>query len=142
MQFVTPLNRKVNFTPMRSVLLLFLLFISFQAFGQKDYDKRLLAKYSEEQIKGLQTSNPEIIQFWTYFLDHGYIVDAVEYGKRIQLVDQIKIKNLEKFNPFSAGLSGPGEVRRYFSIADSDQILIVLSNDEFVQKFKASISSK
>lgn len=66
---------------MRNVLLLagFLL-LSSLAFSQSNsFDERLLSLYNQEQIENLLEESPDVISFWTYYLDNGYFIsDYIE----------------------------------------------------------------
>ena len=123
---------------MRILVILFLLLTTVGLRAQAEYDKRLLAKFSEAQIQSLQENNPEIIAYWTYFLDHGYEVVDIPAGKADALTEEINLgRRKAAFNILAAKLGTPGEHPRYFKIAGTNQMLVVLSNDDFVEKFKA-----
>lgn len=115
-----------------------MLLAAHMALGQSNYDKRLLEKYPESQILDLQSSNPEIISYWTYFLDHGYVIADIPAGKENDFTDVIKIRNIDRFNILSLPVGTPGEHPKYYRIQNSQKILVLLSNDDFVKKYKAS----
>lgn len=123
---------------MKYIIPLFLLLSAHMVQAQSNYDKRLLEKYPESQILELQSSNPEIISYWTYFLDNGYVIADIPAGKENDFTEVVSIKNLDHFNILSLPVGTPGEHPSYYRIQNSQKILVLLSNDDFVKKFKAS----
>ncbi len=121
---------------MRSILLTFCLLIGGLAFGQTDFDERLLAKFSEERINQLQEDQPAVIEYWTYYLDNSYlIIDSKESGKEFNTDKKLKIKNLNDFNILDMDLTMDRKKSQVFAIAGSDKYLMLLSNSEFVNGF-------
>ncbi len=124
---------------MRSILLTFCLLVGGLAFGQTDFDERLLAKFSEERINQLQKEQPAVIEYWTYYLDNSYlIIDSKESGKEFNADKKLKIKNMNDFNILDLGLTMDRNKSQVFAIAGSEKYLMLLSNSEFVNGFNNS----
>ena len=78
---------------MKSLLTLITLILGIASYGQVDYDKRLLSKYSEEKIEELIDKQPSLIDYWTYYLDNSYtIIDGEATGKFVITDQEVKIK--------------------------------------------------
>lgn len=133
---------ETNYRFMRILAMLFMLFTSVAVHAQTDFDKRLLAKFEEAQIQSLLEKNPEVIAYWTYFLDHGYEVVDIPSEKAESVTEVISLgRNKSNFNILATEVGTPGEHPRYFRIAGTNQMLVVRSNDDFIQKFKAHTGS-
>jgi hypothetical protein len=99
------------------------------------YDARLLAKYSDVQIKKLQQTHPEIIAYWTYYLDHGYEVIEIPIGKGEVLWQEIKMPSRKSFNILSSGLVSDRLSPKYYRIAGTNKLLMLLSGEEVARRF-------
>ena len=66
-------TQKIIFMKVISIFLFFL-FLSSTAWSQQKIDKRLLSRYSESELKSLETTNPEELKMITYALDHGMYI--------------------------------------------------------------------
>lgn len=121
---------------MKSVLIALGLFCFGSAFAQSDFDERLLEKFSEERIKSLTEDQPAVIEYWTYYLDHSYmIVDGDATGKLLASGETIKIKNMDNFNILKYDIHMDRSKRKTYSIAGTNSYLVLLSNDEFSKAF-------
>lgn len=120
-------------------LFTFILFlgISVSAFSQADFDKRLLERFSEEQIQALTLEQSPALDYWNYYLDHGYEIVDVPTGKTTTASQfpEIKYKSKEKFNVLDLGVSMDAKTKKYFKIRGSNQLLMLYSRDEFSQLF-------
>lgn len=115
------------------------LFIGLSAIAQSDFDERLLAKFSEERILELKKDQPQVIDYWTYYLDHSYeIVDKAASGKSFQTDEVLKIKNPDSFNILELGLTMDRSAAKIYQIKGTDKYLRLFSNNEFVLGYNKS----
>lgn len=107
-------------------LLFFVGLMAFSApmFSQVDYDQRLLAKFPEEKIKELLVSNPEIIRYWTFFLDHSWEVVKPAPGKSTENYPLVKIKIREDFNILETDLTPGQESPQYFRLQNGNLLVL------------------
>ena len=111
--------------------------ISISVFSQTDFDPRLLAKFSEARIQELSKDHPEVLQYWTYYLDNSYIiVDGDASGKLLVSTGQsLKIKSLSDFNILKYDIHMDRKVRKTYDIKGTNSYLVLLSNDEFSRAY-------
>lgn len=130
----------IPYSTMKNIFILtFCLFLGNALFSQSsgNYDKRLLAKYSEEQIQNLQQNHPSIIAFWTYFLDHGYYISEISASKNYSFVETLDIKesDLNKICLFNLDLPHPLDKYTFYKIQDSNKMLVLYPRNLLVEKF-------
>lgn len=125
---------------MKSILIILGLFCFGSAFSQSDFDQRLLVKYDAEQIAQLQDNESRVLDYWTYYLDHGYKIVAIPSGKEGDNFEEIKIKSMAKFNVLDAGVSMDNSAPKYYRIKGTNEMLVLLSGDDFTKKFNAQYS--
>lgn len=124
---------------MKSILFTASLLVGLASFAQSDYDERLLAKFSEERIDQLSKDQPQIIDYYTYYLDHSYeIIDKEKSGKSFQVDQEVKIKDLNSFNILELGLTMDRSASKIYKIKGTDKYLRLLSNREFVLGYNKS----
>lgn len=127
---------------MRVILLLATLFLTSAAFAQNNsssttYDARLLEVYEENHLDNLQNNNPFLIQYLSYFLDHGWTLETfpAEKANGLQIIN---VPNVDEINVLK--LLSDKEVsksylnRNYFQIEGSTEVLVILSEKEFTEK--------
>ena len=121
---------------MKSILILFFLGVSLSAFTQGDFDKRLLAKFNEERIEELKADHPEVLEYWTYYLDNSFIlVNGDATGKLLASGESIKIKDLKNFNILDYDIHMDRNLRKSYDIKGTNSYLVLLSNDEFSKAY-------
>lgn len=108
---------------------------SVSLFSQGDFDERLLSKFDAEQIQDLQAKNSPSIAYWTFYLDNSYEIVDLPAGKSAEEFEQVKIKDIDNFNILDLDIDMARSTKKYFQIKGSDQILVLLSNEEFVARF-------
>ena len=128
---------------MKTLFTLLVLAISIGSMGQSQFDQRLLARYSEERIAELSEKQPSSIEYWTYYLDHSYmIVDGGATGKTIDTDEEVKIKDIDDFNILALGIHMDGKRQKAFHIKGTNQYLILKSSDQFSKEFSRNRVSK
>jgi hypothetical protein len=126
-------------------ILLFLLFLCLGgvANAQLDYDQRLLAKFTPERLTKMKSEHPEILAYWTYYLDESYvIVDSEVSGKAMASESEVQILDLANFNILDLGLTMDRNQRQTFAIQGTNKYLVLMSNNRFVDKFNRSQTNK
>lgn len=123
---------------MKSILILFFLGISLSVFSQGDFDKRLLARFSEQQIVELKAEHPDALAYWNYYLENSYEIIDLPNGKSADEFPEIKFKSASKFNILDEKLTMDGMGKKYYQISGTNQILVLLSSKEFTKKFNES----
>lgn len=122
---------------MKSILIVLSLFCFSSIYAQSDFDERLLVMFDESQITQFQQSDSPALDYWTFYLDNSYeIVDRPE-GKNVGDIEELKIKNLEKFNILDSNLTMDRHAPKYYRIKGSDKMLVLLSGTEFTEKYNA-----
>lgn len=120
-----------------SLVAIFLTFGAF-CFGQTKADPRLMVKFSQDQLKNLEASSPQVIAYWNFYLDHSYTIEQAPAGKDLSTLPVLAIEYQPDFNILSTNLTMLRSSPQHFRLAGSDQLLILLSNDAFVKKFNAT----
>ena len=122
---------------MKSILMLFFLGMSAYAFSQGDFDKRLLVKYSEQQLKDMSVNHPDVLDYWTFYLDNSYEVVEIQPGKNISEYPEIKFSSPEKFNVLALNAPMLQTGKTLFRIKNKDKLLVLDSNEEFTKRYNA-----
>ena len=122
---------------MKFFTLILFLGISVSVFSQTDFDKRLLAKFSQEQITDLAANHPDILNYWTYYLDHSYVIVDIQAGKDVSEYPEIKFKSPEKFNILKIDARMQGVGKTHYRIKNSNQLLILDSSTGFIKEYNA-----
>lgn len=128
---------------MKFVVIVFGLFIHISLIGQSAADvvpdKRLLDVYTPEYINNLSAKSPHLIQRLNYYLDHSYYVSKVHKHKRTNVMDTIKIQDLEDINILALerdlGIGADRDEFTSYKIEGSDLFLIYLSAKRFTESY-------
>lgn len=113
---------------MKRSITLFTLFITFSfgtLFGQQsEFDERLLAKYTVEEIAAMDADE---LVFNTYCIDHAFVVMPLPSEKEGNMaIDGSKdISDLENINFFDLNIVLKEDQYQYFRISGTDQMLAV-----------------
>ena len=128
---------------MKTLFTCLVLSISLASLGQSQFDQRLLSRYSEDRIAELQKDQPSTVEYWTYYLDHSYvIVDGSSTGKTINTNEEVKIKDPENFNVLELEIYMDRNKSKTYRIKNSDKYLVLKSNDQFSKEFSRNRSTK
>lgn len=122
---------------MKFFTLILFMGISVSVFSQTDFDKRLLAKFSQEQITDMAANHPEILNYWTYYLDHSYEIVTIQAGKDVSEYPEIKFKSSGKFNILTVDASRQKVGKTHYRIKNSNQLLVLDSTTGFTKKYNA-----
>ena len=131
--------KKITFTS--TLILGFLLFSSFTKVIP---DARLVDYLGEEKLAILQKNDPDIIVYYNYFLDNSYIIqtlpaDKLKGGnyKTLNLPLRGGKVDTKKLNVLKLDIQRKYDQRVYYKIANSQEVLIFLSEKEFMKKYNA-----
>jgi len=131
--------KKITFTS--TLILGFLLFSSFTKVIP---DARLVDYLGEEKLAILQKNDPDIIVYYNYFLDNSYIIqtlpaDKLKGGnyKTLNLPLRGGKVDTKKLNVLKLDIQRKYDQRVYYKIAGSQEVLIFLSEKEFMKKYNA-----
>jgi len=119
---------------MKSILFIGALLFGTLAFAQ-DYDERLLAKFSEEQIIKLQDQKPDVLQYFSFYLDNGYKLVDPKPGKDYSQYPEIKLKNSSEINLFDLDIEHPLNSYGYYRIKNSDKILLLIPRSSLTKSY-------
>ncbi len=135
---------KLQSSEMKFLLTTFLVFSAAVILAQSNYDQRLLAKFDQKRIAELQSTQPQILAYWTYFLDHGYtVVDlANSREKYIPETKILRIKDLNNINILELDILPDRHLSKAYQIKGSNKLLVLWSNDAFVKKYERGASEK
>lgn len=120
---------------MRIIFFLIFLCLGGMAGAQTDFDERLLAKFNKEKIQELEQSNPEVLAYWSYYLDNSYIITDLESGKSYEEFEILSIDDLHNFNILSADVHMERNNPKYYRIEGQNKLLILHSNTKFSSMF-------
>lgn len=120
---------------MKTIFILFFLGVSLSAFSQDDFDKRLLVKFSEEQVLKMKSEHPNVLEYWDFYLDHSYVIVDVPEGKSASEYPELKFKSADKFNILAHDITMNSTVKKYYQLPGSNQMLVLLSSADFTKKF-------
>lgn len=127
---------------MKKVLFLFtILMLPFFAASQSEtkpeIDERLYAVFEADFLEKMQNEKPYFIKYQNFYLDNSYEIIDFPKGKTSEY-PIIEIDDLEKINIIklqNEGLFGTSQdYANFYIIKDSNKILMILSNKDFVKK--------
>jgi len=129
---------------MKNSLLFLLSFILLTSFVEVKPDQRLIDYLGADKVSTLQKNNPSLIHYYNFFLDNSYSIETVPAdklsGNDFTVLDLPLINgevDTEKLNVLKLNIQRKYEERSYFKIKDSDQLLIMLSEKAFMEKYNA-----
>lgn len=128
---------------MKFILMLFFLGFSAYAFSQGDFDKRLLVKYSEDQLTALEQKNPDIVGYMEYYLNHGYTIIPKSALSGQVSAGTIVLKSLKpkKVNVFDADVSFPLDHDVYYNIEGEDDVLVLHGRTKMMEMFHDNLKT-
>jgi hypothetical protein len=127
---------------MKTFLLVLFLCGSIGLSAQTDFDQRLLAKFSEEQIADLQEDHSSVIEYWEYYLDNSFEIVTIPGQKSTQGFETVEIDDPNNFNVLNSGLNMARYASKTYRIAGTNKLLVLMGNDAFSKKFNAYRSKK
>jgi len=119
-------------TVMKSIFLIFMLIaFSFSMVAQnKGVDKRMLAKYSTEELNKIKSEDPKEYKFLNYCIENAFYVAEMPQEKikaNPSKFGEISIKNISKINFYKLNVELKENEYQSFVIKGTKKILIVKS---------------
>jgi hypothetical protein len=113
---------------MKKIFTLLLLVVGFSQFvASQDFDARLLGKYSKQEIKKMQESNPNEYQFLVNALDKGLFISEIpaEKAKDVVFDGTLKIdpKGTHTFITLKKEIL---ERYQYYKIEGTNMMVVIL----------------
>lgn len=109
-------------------------------------DSRLLAIYSGDYLKDLQTANPFLIQRWNFYLDNSWYLTELPIEKDSDTYPKIQVEDLEKINIFSIeqkfDLKRDWDKHVVCKIENTNKALVLLSGKAFNEKLNEHLKAK
>lgn len=131
---------KILFITMLTILLSS--FTLTQPGTKTEPDPRLFDALSKSEIAEMQAKNPFLIQYYNYFLDHSYKIMNQPKSNQLDL-PTVDIPNIDSFNILlikkEQKLKRAWESQTYYTIKDTDKILVFISEKEFTHKLNESV---
>lgn len=108
--------------------------ISFVGFTQTDHDKRLLERYSAEELTALQNNNPEEYEIITHALKVGISIGDIQHGKDKEIqFDGVLDKDPSKEHTYiSLGVELIDRYQ-YFRFKGTEKLVIVRPKQRITQ---------
>lgn len=117
---------------MKVALTMALVIFTLSSFGQND--QKLEAMFSKEQINKLKLDSPDILDFWSYVLDEGIVLQPFPEGKEDNLSQIESISITADFNLLEY-VDQIGAQSKYFVDTITGQLVILKSMPQLVAGF-------
>ncbi|MCK5856340.1 MAG: hypothetical protein KAG64_02555 [Bacteroidales bacterium] len=124
------------------IIAAFFSFILFSSFTKIVPDQRLIDYLGAEKVANIQESSPDLIAYYNFYLDNAYTLADVPSDK---LTDNnfptldLPLRNgkvdTKKLNILMLDIQRKYDVSVYYKINGSSQVMIFLSEIEFVKKY-------
>ena len=123
---------------MKSILIIIsIVATSFSAVAQSNnIDKRLLSKYSVEELNAIKKETPQQYQILNYCLDKAWYLSPLPVEKMKKndgRIGAIKIKDIKNINFFELNIELIQNDYQYFAIEGTEQMLVVKSIDHIIK---------
>lgn len=117
-------------------------FMLTQPDSKTEPDPRLFDALSESEIAEMQAKNPFLIEYYNYFLDHSYKIMNQPKSNQLDL-PTVNIPNIDNFNILvlkkEQKLKRAWESQTYYTIKDTDKVLVFISEKEFTKKLNETV---
>jgi len=120
------------------IVVISVMFSGSMLFGQNsEFDSRLLAKYSVEELEAIEKENPRDIQFLTYCLDNAFYIGDYPNEKdgKFNIDGELNNVDLTNINLFSLGIELKEGKNQMYSVNGKSKLLIVYDSKFLVEKF-------
>lgn len=97
-----------------------------------EYDKRLLVKYTKNELAELEQNNPEKFKYINYCLDKAWYLAPLPKEKMKNndgRIGEIEIKDIKNINFYALNLEIVKDDYQFFAIKGTEQMLVIKSED-------------
>jgi hypothetical protein len=105
-------------------------------------DPRLYDALSQSEVNEMLAKNPFLIEYYNYFLDNSFKIIEQPKGKKLEL-PTVVIPDIQHFNILvvqkGQKLQRNWDNQTYYSIKNTDKILVFISEKEFTQRLNKHI---
>ena len=101
----------------------------------QDFDQRLLAGFTIEELENMQQNDPSELKLMEIFVERGTVFMDFPKGKDNPLDPNtaIVVEDENNFNPLSFNLKPHKEARLYFPLEGKNRMVMVLPRTELTQ---------
>ncbi len=84
----------------------------------REFDQRLTAKFSKKELRKMAAENSAELDYWTYYLDHAYLIMDIVKGKEDGLHQSVPLKSIDPkdINLLALDVEQHEFARRYYRI--------------------------
>ena len=111
---------------------------SFSVVAQSnEIDKRLLAKYTAEEINTVKTENPQEYKFLTYCIDNAFYIAEMPQEKikaNPSKFGEVSIKNIKKINFYDLNIPLKENDYQSFVIKGTQKVLMIKSKTHILRE--------
>jgi hypothetical protein len=111
----------------------FFLLVSSVTWSQEKIDKRLLAKYSVEELKAIESENPNDLKIMNYALDNGMYIANYSEQKGDVFVEIDAPKKNQTYIDLNFQIL---DQNQYFKIKGDDKLLVIKSKGVLMNELK------
>jgi hypothetical protein len=108
-------------------------------FGQDtEFDSRLLVKYSVEELNKIEKENPSEIRFLLHCIESAQYITPFPEGKEgaVEIIGEMEVKDINNINFFELNVELIQDNYQYYTIKDSNMLLVIKSKDHILKTLK------
>ncbi|WP_146194221.1 hypothetical protein [Brumimicrobium oceani] len=122
---------------LKRTILFFLLSVAFYGYSQENHDKRLLERYSNEELTSMQNNNPEEYEIIVHALKVGISIGDIQDGKGKEIVYNGELDKDPSLDHtyISLGLELKDDAYQYYKFKGTNKMVIVRPKN-YITKIK------
>jgi hypothetical protein len=102
--------------------------LSVLVLSAQEYDERLFAKYTQQQLKEMKTDRLDEFNYVNACLDFGcYLANFKGKDSPKEVIGEIEVKDLSKINFFELGVQPVKNRYLYYKIKGQEKLLVIRS---------------
>lgn len=113
--------------------LVVVLLISSVSWSQEKIDKRLLNKYSVEELKSIETNNPNELKILTYALDNGMYLANYSKEKGHEFIEIDAPKKNQTYVDLNLDIK---DYNQYYKVKGTEKLLVIKSREVLMNELK------
>lgn len=120
-------------------VLISVMFSGSMLFGQNtEFDSRLLAKYSVEELDEIQKKSAMEIKFLTHCIENAHYTTVFPEGKEgvVEITGEIEVRDINNINFYELNVELINDNYQYYTIKDSNMLLVIKSKDHILKTLK------